>query len=422
MNTEDRLRTALHAEADDTEVSPGSFDRIERRTATARRRRRAMGGGLAAALVAVAVAVPLALRDDSEPVEVGPASDRRETTTTTTESPTTTEVPAPAAEDHAFVWPAPGDDRQFDAPGDAVAAFAEEYLGVVRPAVGDNGDSTFTVRPRGEGGEPVPAAGPRTVVDVATVDGHAVVIGATSPNIEVDLPTNGSEVSSPVRVSGSARNLYEGTVIVDVRSEGVPTPLVTTPTTAAGSGPELAPFSADLSYEVPLAGRGAIVVRSDSGLEGTPEATVVPVRFGSQTAGETIEVTVFLEDEQGDFVPVQRTIPFTAGVLRASLEQLLMGTTPEEEARGLASPFSDDGDLLRGVTITEDRTAVVDLEPGIVDALAGADGAAVLASLDRTVFQFTSVTWVRYEVGGQCGSFAGIDADLLCERRTRDQY
>ena len=421
MTTEDRLRTALHATADDTEVAPGSFDRIERRTATARRRRRAVGGGLAlAALVAVAIGVPVALRDGGESVKVGPASDTRDTTTTTTDQSRTTYTLVNEVPD--FRWPASGDDRTFTDAPTLVRAFATEYLGVVAPGVEDNGDDTFTVRPRAEGGGSAPAEGPRTVVEVTSVDGHPVVVGATSPNIRVDSPTKAKELSSPVTVSGAARNLYEGTVIVDVKSDGMPEPLATVPTTAGGSGPDLAPFSVAVPFEVPLAGKGAIVVRSDSGLEGTPEATVVPVRFGSQSAGDTMQVTVYLQDQSGDFVPVQRVVPFTAGVLRASLEQQLLGAYPGEQARGLTSPFSEDGQLLRGVTITEDRTAVVDLDPGIVDELAGADGAAVLASLDHTVFQFPSVTWVRYSVGGECRSFAGIDTGLLCERRSRDEY
>ena len=421
MSVEDRLRTALHDEADGTHVDPASFDRIERRTAVARRRRRAMGGGLAlVAVVAVAVGVPLALQDDGEPVRTGPASETQGTVTTTS---TTTSPPAEAPTAPLFQWPAAGDDRTFDDHVLLVEAFAEEYLGVVDPDLRENGDDTTTVRPRREDGSAPPADGPQTVVEWTTVNGNVVVTGATSPNIHVDTPPRGAEIPSPYHVSGEARNLYEGTVIVDVRSDGLPQPLATVPTTAAGSGPELAAFGVDVTFEVPLAGRGAIVVRSDSGLEGTPEATVVPVRFGPQRAGDTIEVTVFLQDPQGDFVPVQRTVPFTAGVLRASLEQQLLGASPDEQARGLTSPFSEDGQLLRGVTITqEDRTAVVTLEPGIVEALAGADGAAVLASLDRTVFQFPTVTWVRYEVGGECRSFAGIGTELLCERRTRDQY
>jgi hypothetical protein len=420
MTTEDRLRTALHAAADDTDVTPDSFDRIERRTVVARRRRRAVGGGLAAAaLVAIAVAVPLTLQDDGEPVEVGPASDSREPTTTTSTT-TTPPVETPAAP--LFRWPASGDDRTFDDATALVRAFATEYLGVVEPEVMDNGDDTATVRPRREDGSAAPSDGPRTVVEWAAVDDHLVVVGASSPNIQVDTPTRAQQLSSPVRVSGSARNLYEGTVIVDVRGDGLPEPLATVPTTAAGSGPDLASFSVDVPFEVPLAGRGAIVVRSDSGVEGTPEATVVPVRFGSQSAGETTQVTIFLQDQRGDFVPVTREVPRTTGVLRASLEQQLLGAYPGEQARGLSSPFSEDGQLLRGVTITEDGTAVVDFEPGIVDELAGADGAAVLASLDHTVFQFPTVTWVRYEVGGECQSFAGLDTELLCERRSRDEY
>ena len=424
MNMEDRLRTALHDVADGTEVDPASFDRIERRTVVARRRRRAVGGGLAlVAVVALAAGLPLALQDDGEPVQVGPASDTRETTTTTTdESRTTDPDDAPTLANHGFVWPGPGDAGRFDDPILAATAFVDEYLGMVNAVVEPTGEDTFTARPGIEGGGTFPPEGPRTFVHTAVVNGRAVVTGAESPNVKVEAPARVAEISSPVRVSGSARNLYEANVIADVRAEGVLEPLVTTATTAAGSGPELAAFSVDLSFEAPGVRRGAIVVRSDSGIEGTPEATVVPVRFGPAAANDTTEVTVYLQDPQGDFVPVTRQVPRTTGVLRASLEQQLLGAYPGEQARGLTSPFSEDGQLLRGVTITEDRTAVVDLDPGIVDELAGADGAAVLASLDRTVFHFPTVTWVRYSVGGECRSFAGLDTELLCERRSRDEY
>jgi hypothetical protein len=178
----------------------------------------------------------------------------------------------------------------------------------------------------------------------------------------------------------------------------------------------------DVPFDASGAPRGAIVVRSDSGLEGTPEATVVPVTFAAPAAGATTEVTVYLQDQAGDFVPVTRRVPRTQAVLRASLEQLLLGATPEERARGLTSPFEDDADLLRGVNLTADGTVVVDLEPGFVAAVADAPGAAVLASFDHTVFQFPSAVWVSYRLGVECGTFAGIDPDLLCQPRTRDEY
>lgn len=429
MSAEDRLRTALHAAADDTPVDPASYDRIERRTVAARRRRRGVGGGLAAvALVAVAVTVPLALRDDGgEPVQTGPASDTRDTTTTTS-STTTTEPEStptePAVDEPLFRWPSDG--TGYDSTGDLVTAFAEEYLGVVRPAVEDNGDSTFTVRPRGEGGAPAPAEGPRTVVEVGPFGGSTVVIGAVSPNIRVDLPAAGTAITSPVRVSGQARNLFEGTVIVEVRTEAGDAPVVTVPGIAAGSGPELADFSVEVPFGGLPAGRGGIVVKSDSGLEGTPEATVVPLTFGSPPATDTTEVRVYLLDQRGDYVPVTRQVPRTTGVLRASLEQLLAGATPEEQARGLTSPFDDDAALLRGVTITPDGTAVVDLERGFGTAIpnssTSAMSAAILASLDHTVFQFPSVVRVSYRFGGECGTFGEIDPDFLCEPRTRDEY
>jgi hypothetical protein len=249
-------------------------------------------------------------------------------------------------------------------------------------------------------------------------------VSAASPNLVVDAPALGASASSPLRVSGRGRNLYEANVIVEVRVEfaGAGLPLAVVPTTAAGSGPDLAPFSVDVPFDASGATRGAVVVRSDSGLEGTPEATVVPVDFPAPDPGATTEIQVFLQDAQQDFVPVTRSVPRTQAVLRAALEQLLTGATPEEEARGLSSPFSDDADLLRSVTITGNGTAVVDLDPSFGTAVADSPNAAVLGSLDHTVFQFPSVVWVSYRFGGECGTFGEIDPSLLCDPRTRDEY
>jgi hypothetical protein len=225
-------------------------------------------------------------------------------------------------------------------------------------------------------------------------------------------------------VAGEARNLFEGTVIVEVR-DGSGAILTTMSTTADGSGPELARFAVQVAFSPPV-GRGAIVVKSDTGIEGTPEATVVPVTFGAGGAQPTMEVTVFLVDQEQDFVPVTRQVRRTAGVLRAALEQLLLGATPEDEARGLGSPFDDHADLLRGVTISEDGTAIVDLDPDfglrIDNSSTSAVSYAILGSLDRTVFQFPSVVRVAYRFGGECGTFYDSSPDYLCEPRTRDEY
>ncbi len=77
---EDRLTTALHAEADGVRPEPGSLEAIRTRGRAARRRRRAVltGAGVAA-LVAVAVAVPAIDRANQQ---VTTGSDRASTTTT----------------------------------------------------------------------------------------------------------------------------------------------------------------------------------------------------------------------------------------------------------------------------------------------------------------------------------------------------
>jgi hypothetical protein len=376
------------------------------------------------------------MRDgDSQSVQVGPASDSRGTTTTTEPTETTYDGTDPTVDpaDVDFAWPAVEQVGRFDSPEEVARVFAHEYLGIVGPLDQQEDPEAavrrYVIRPRPEGGGRPSEDGPRTVLDVARMavgdpaEPHWFVISAESPDIEVTAPEPTTELSSSFRVTGRARNLYEGTVIVEVRPDGPQdAPVITVPGTASGSGPEFADFSVEIPFEGLPGGRGAIVVKTDSGVGDTPEATVVPVTFAPAPPSATTELRVYVIDGRGDFVPATRQVPRTEGVLRAALEQLLAGTTPEEEARGLRSPFDGDAGMLLGVTITEGRTAIVDLDARFPQAVDGDSGAEVLASLDHTVFQFPSVLRVAYHLDGQCGTFAGIDTDLLCEPRTRDEY
>jgi hypothetical protein len=109
-------------------------------------------------------------------------------------------------------------------------------------------------------------------------------------------------------------------------------------------------------------------------------------------------------------VAVARPIGDTPGVLRAALEQLLAGPTPEEEAVGLSSWFSDaTAGMLRDVTVSGDGTAIVVLDSAlpetIPNASTSAGSAALLGQLNGTVFQFENVQAIEYRLDGSCEAF-----------------
>ena len=79
---------------------------------------------------------------------------------------------------------------------------------------------------------------------------------------------------------------------------------------------------------------------TDTGAEhGIVDFTVIPVRFApsASATGDVMTVRLFLADAvdgaDGELVEVQRTVPKTTGVLRASLVALLDGPTAGRACR-----------------------------------------------------------------------------------------
>jgi len=95
--------------------------------------------------------------------------------------------------------------------------------------------------------------------------------------------------------------------------------------------------------------------------------------------------------------------------LEAALSGLLGGPTPDEQAAGYFSFFSEETELaLNAVTIEPDGTAVVDLgdiRGFIPNASSSAGSELLLAQLNATVFQVAEVTGVEYRIDGSCEAF-----------------
>lgn len=160
-------------------------------------------------------------------------------------------------------------------------------------------------------------------------------------------------------------------------------------------------------------GRGS-VARSPSPVpSGYPSPELTP----PDSDAEEIAATVFLlkqEDnpyERSSYQPSTRSTrsdASTTGRLRATLEELLSGTRPQEDAEGLSSIFdpATSGQLLEvGV---EDGLATIDfrdLGPIIPQASTSEGGSVFLSQLNLTVFALPDIEEVEYRIEGDCDDF-----------------
>ena len=292
---EDRLTTALHAEADGVRPEPGSLEAIRTRGRAARRRRRAVltGAGVAA-LVAVAVAVPAIDRANQN---VTTASDQG--STTTTEAPDVVTDPAPAPGDlDGALWPDPAGEL-FTDPVDAARSFVDTVIGVEDPPLsafrpGEPGAGEVDLFARGEDGRQLDRVASTLVL--RHLDGeHWFVTAAMSADVEVDSPEPLADVSSPATITGQGRG-FEGTIVAELRSRTATADLLADEPTIAGSGEALSPFSVDLSFEAPASRIGMLIAHDDPGAElSVPSFAALPVRFVAESPpagpGTTVATT-----------------------------------------------------------------------------------------------------------------------------------
>jgi hypothetical protein len=204
------------------------------------------------------------------------------TTTTTGPGDTTTTLPGDPTENELAltVWPWVGTDTRYADPVDAATAFAEEYLGMTDPLVGDfrQGDAlSGEVEVRS-----VETFTP-TLVSLRMFGraGTWWVLGAATADIEVDEPPADAVVSSPLTVSGRSV-AFEGTVQVTIRVDGDDEPVFEGFVTGGAAPGDSAPFEETFEWDAPESGRGQLVfftVSSDDGR--VLQATVVRVTFGS---------------------------------------------------------------------------------------------------------------------------------------------
>jgi hypothetical protein len=291
MNTEERLRDALHGEAAHIEPREG-WNMIESRITTAaapRNRTRYLMAAAAAALVLSAAVAVIATQDDTKtPVVTGPETTSAPTTTpaitpTTVVTPTTA-VALDLGPHRGILW------SQSAATPRAIAdLFARDFLNMPNPNVGEYqaGDSRsgeIVVHPK-------PTGTLATTLSVRQFDGQWYVIAANAGNLELDAPATDARITSPVHLTGRSI-AFEGQVQVAVLRYDttlqctVPTdvcgsdPGVYANTYFTGSGDEKRAFATDVTFTKPQSEYGYVVLWTNSAEDGTvSEATVRLIRF-----------------------------------------------------------------------------------------------------------------------------------------------
>ena len=296
--TEARLRAAVGARTADVPEPDAAVTlaAIERRLSAARRRRtlERVGGGVLAAAAAVAAVLGLAtVVGDDGPDQVR-TTDRPTTTTTTTTPPATTTSVAPdlGSQSADAIWPPPNHEQYADPQG-AARSFVQEFVGfpdpplsAFRPTSGADGE--VDVHLVGEGGGVRRDRVVSTVLLRQAPDGWKV-IGARSPDIEVDTPRHLDTVGGLFVAEGRSRG-YEGTISVVVVEAGATArrPLVQV-TGIGGAGAELEPFHLDVVIDPPPSlPAGALLFTTDTGCSACNTAfAAVPIRLGMATLETT---------------------------------------------------------------------------------------------------------------------------------------
>jgi hypothetical protein len=293
MSIEDRLREALHEEAERVGTDDGAWRAVQGKVRERRRSRRVRGTvlGVAAANAAVAGVAALVVPDDDHQVETVPAAHGTTTLpgsstvapTTATSTPTTAAAPwiwpfTSAAQADAYTAD-PGVGMFFDAEATALE-FARSFIGMPAPVTEsitdhEDGSTTVVVRPK-----PASPVKTRIFLTHLGTDHRAwSVEQASTDHIVVDRPAYLAHVTSPLELTGTSI-AFEAVVRVEVRQDGQAFGQSLGATTVMGGGTELQPFRGSIAFDRPTARAGTVVFFTDSAEDGSiVEATVVRVAF-----------------------------------------------------------------------------------------------------------------------------------------------
>ena len=246
-----------------------------------------------------------------------------------------------------------------------------------------------------------------TPTSIRTVVPKEIHITRT-PNISIFSPESDDETSFPLVVRGEAR-VFENALNVRLKDEdGSVLEEVSVMAESEDVG-LYGPFETSFTAVSPKGTAGAVEAFSYSAKDGLEINTVsVPVRF-KQSELMTLNMTLkaFFPNRTTDpnptdckkVYPVERMVPKTVAVARASLEELLKGPTDAESREGFITTINP-GVKIQSIAIQE-GVARVTLSKELGEGVGGSCRvAAIRAQITETLKQFSTVSAVTLSMDG----------------------
>jgi len=228
-------------------------------------------------------------------------------------------------------------------------------------------------------------------------------------NIRITKPMSGDIVSSPVEIIGEARGtwFFEGDFPVKLLDKKGKI-IAETPARALGEWmtEDLVPWRAVLEFSAPPGSEGTLVLaRDDPSDQAAPDEKEIPVIFGS-SQGTRIKLffsSIYFDPETKDcekVYAVERVVPKTKAIAKATLEELLAGVTEEEKSAGFFTSINS-GVEINSVSVVG-GVAKVDFNKKMEEGMGGSCRTAVIRSqIEETLKQFPTVKSVVISVDGK---------------------
>jgi len=228
--------------------------------------------------------------------------------------------------------------------------------------------------------------------------------------IRITNPRPNQTIKSPLTIEGEARGnwYFEASFPVKLYDTNG-NQLGVVPAQAQGEWmtTNFVPFKAVLNFSSPTTATGTLVLEKDnpSGLPEYDDQLRVPVKF--EASAETITVKAYFNNSQMDpevscnkVFPVNRVIPKTSAVARASLEEMLKGPTESEKNQGFFTSLNS-GVKIEKLTIVNGVASVEFNEQLEFQVGGSCRVSAIRAQIVETLKQFSTVKSVVISIGGR---------------------
>lgn len=229
-----------------------------------------------------------------------------------------------------------------------------------------------------------------------------------TPSLIVTTPTEQEPVASPLRITGMATGqwYFEATfpvTVADANRKPIGQHYVTA--TENWMSESLVPFAAELAFEKPGTKTGYLIFKNanPSGLPENEWTFEMPITFEA----DTIPVKVFFNNSKLDpaflcenVFPTVRTIPWTEGIGRAAIEELLKGPTVEEKGMDYFTNIAPNV-RINSLTI-KNGIAQIDLSEELDKNIGGSCRVtAIRAQITETLKQFPTIQDVAISIDGR---------------------